>query len=181
MEAERVKVLLQEADAHYKQGDLDAALKAYREVLAEDDKVAWAYSRIGAILAQFGDQEAAEESLHKAIELDPTLPQAHSNLGNIYYARGDYERALEKYQEAVRLDPHQPVYYENLHAANKQLGRIGDAVAALKKAQRLYQENAREEARSRLREARANLGGRGCLGTAALVLLPVILLIAALI
>lgn len=177
MDAERVKTLTAEADEHYKKGELDEALQAYRQVLEEDETVAWAHSRIGAILAQFGDVEAAEASLHKAIALDPSLPQAHSNLGNIYYSRGEYEKALEKYKEAARLDPEQPVYYENLHAANKKLGRISEAVAALKHAQRLYQEKAKREARERIREVRPNLRRSGCLGTATTVLVSVILLV----
>ena len=71
------------------------------EVLAEDETIAWAHSRTGAILAQLGDLEAAEAHLRRAIELDPNLPQAHSNLGNLDYSRGAYEAALEKYKTAV--------------------------------------------------------------------------------
>src|SRR5690606_22978497 len=74
MEHEERSAILKEADALYARGKLEEALELYRRVLAEDDTVAWAHSRTGAILAQLGDLDAAEAHLRRAIELDPKLP-----------------------------------------------------------------------------------------------------------
>lgn len=169
MDNQKMETLLKEADSLYQKARLDAALTAYQAVLAEDDTIAWAHSRMGAILAQMGDLEGAEKALLRAIELDPKLPQAHSNLGNIYYARGDYEGALRKYKEAVALDSHNPTYHENLHAAYKKLGKLSEAVAALKQAHRLERELGKEEARAKMAAMKQKLsnGPRGCLGTIA--------------
>lgn len=171
--------ILNRADSAYARGSLDEALELYRQVLAEDDTVAWAHSRTGAILAQKDDLAGAEVHLRRAIELDPNLPQAHSNLGNLDYARGDFAAALEKYQLAVKLDPDNPTFHENLHAAYKKLGRISEAVDAIKRAQRLK----RQQVRAEVREDMASLGSRvkrriGCLPIAVLMALLLALLVA---
>lgn len=156
--------LLKEADALYARGRLEEALELYRQALAEDETLAWAHSRTGAILAQLGDLDAAEAHLLRAIELDPQLPQAHSNLGNIHYSRGAYEAALEKYQKAVALDPNNPTFYENLHAAYKRLGRLDKAVASIKHAQRLKRTQVRQEAGQEMAALRGSVKRRlGCL------------------
>lgn len=166
MENQDLTLRIKEADALYTNAHLDAALNAYQAILAEDDAIAWAHSRVGAILAQMNDLEGAEQSLMRAIELDPTLPQAHSNLGNLFYARRDYESALAKYKEAVALDPHNPTFHENLHAAYKKLGKLSDAVGALKQAHRLDRDQAKAEAKAKMSSMKQTIGkGRGCLGS----------------
>ena len=167
MENQDLALRLKEADTLYANAQMGAALKAYQEILAEDDSIAWAHSRVGAILAQMNDLDGAEQSLRRAIELDPTLPQAHSNLGNIFYARGDYQSALAKYKEAVALDHNNPTFHENLHAAYKKLGKLTDAVSALKQAHRLDREHAKADAKAKMSAMKQNIGkGRGCFGSA---------------
>ncbi|WP_374712016.1 tetratricopeptide repeat protein [Symbiobacterium terraclitae] len=179
MNKEELSEVLSRADAAYARGSLDEALELYRQVLAEDETVAWAHSRTGAILAQKDDLAGAEAHLRRAIELDPNLPQAHSNLGNLDYARGDYAAALEKYKLAVKLDPNNPTFHENLHAAYKKLGRISEAVDAIKRAQRLK----RQQVNNEIRQDMADLGSRvkrraGCLpvGLLAALLLALLLM-----
>ena len=167
--------ILKEADDLYARGNLEEALERYRRVLAEDETVAWAHSRTGAILAQLGDLDAAEAHLRRAIELDPKLPQAYSNLGNLDYSRGAYEAALEKYKKAVELDPDNPTFYENLHAAYKRLGKVYEAVEAIKKAQRLKRSQFRQEAGQDMANMSGSLKRRlGCLPTGVLLALAVL-------
>lgn len=163
MSDETVAALISRADERYEMDRLHEALTLYREAIALDPTLAWAFSRIGAILAQTGDQSGAEEALLKALELNPQLPQAHSNLGNLYYARGDYQGALEKYQQAVKLSPETPVYHQNLHAAFKKLGKMSDAISSLKAAHRLEREKAKEQTRTHIARAQQRVKGRfGC-------------------
>lgn len=172
MEQEQIDKLISVADTNYSRGLLDEALTVYREVLSLNPDLPWAWSRIGAILAQNGQLEDAEHHLLKAIELDPELPQAHSNLGNIFYARGEYEAALEKYKEAVRLSPSTPVFHENLHAAYKKLGKLSEAVAALKQAHRVEREHTKTEAKAKMEQVKQSAKSRfGCLSTLLLIVL----------
>ncbi len=160
---ERNPTLLQ-ADSAYTAGRLDEALRLYTEALALEPALAWAHSRVGAILAQQGDKEGAEDALSRAIALDPNLPQAHSNLGNLYYARGDYEQAVAKYKSAIALDPSAALYHENLHAAYKKMGKLSEAVGELKQAHRLEREGAKADVKHRFQNARKGLTRRsGCL------------------
>lgn len=176
LEHEELKQLIEDADRLYQQGQLDDALDKYSEAIEHDPESAWAYNRIGAILAQTGNTEHAEEALNRALALDPKLAQAHSNLGNLHYARGDYEAALAKYQEAVALDPANAVFHENTHAAYKKLRRFSEAVAALKQAHRIGREGVKAEAKAKLDHVKQGVKGRtGCFGSVLVLLIPVVL------
>lgn len=175
VEHEPLAALLATADAAYAAGDLARARRLYEQILHQEQALAHAHSRLGAISAQTGDLDAAEQWLRQALELDPKLAAAHSNLGNILYTRGDYPSALEKYQLAAALDPTNPVFQDNLHAAYKKLGQLDRAVAAYKKARSLDRELARTEAKQRMSTARQRLG---CGGAALLTLLATLLLLA---
>lgn len=175
MEKRNLLTQMQEADDLYAAAHLQEALRTYKAVLTEDDSIAWAHSRVGAILAQLGDLDGAEEALRRAIEHDPKLPQAHSNIGNICYARGDYEAALAKYKEAVALDANNATFHENLHAAYKKLGKVTEAVAALKQAHRLDRDQAKAETKAKLASMKQNLSRRrGCLGFTTLLVLTLL-------
>lgn len=165
MDNQELATRIKEADALYHDARLEAALAIYQEVLDQEETIAWAHSRIGAILAQMNDLEGAERSLLRAIELDAQLPQAHSNLGNVYYARGEFEAALAKYKDAVALDSTNPTFHENLHAAYKKLGRLSDAVGALKQAHRLDRDLGKAEAKAKMAAMKEKISKRGCLGT----------------
>lgn len=172
MEEKDTTQLITEADSLYSAGRLREALLAYQEALEQDDTLAWAHNRIGAIRAQQGDLEAAEASFKHALELNPDLPQAHSNLGNLLFSRGKYQEALEKYQAAVKLNPDNPLFHENLHAALKKLGRMTEAIKALKLAHRLNRDQAKTDAKERLDTMRTRAKGRfGCLGVMSITLL----------
>lgn len=172
MEGNLVDQLIAEADALYAEGKMKEALATYKEACEQDADRAWVHNRIGAILAQQGDLQGAEQALARALELDPKLPQAHSNLGNIFYARADFEAALAKYKDAVALSPNTPIYHENLHAAYKKLGKLSDAVVALKAAHRLEREHSKAEAKERFQNVRQSVKGRmGCLSVLSLLTL----------
>lgn len=165
--------LVTQADALYDEQEMSAALDLYRQVVELDPDLAWAHSRIGAILAQQGDLDDAYGALTLAVQLDPKLAQAHSNLGNVAYTQGDYRGALERYQQALELDGDNPIYHENLHAAYKKLGRVSEAVHHLKRSYSLRRQSDRTEAREKLKGMQRKVG---CMGQS--VLLLVVLLLA---
>lgn len=180
METEELKQLQDRADRLYKEGQLEQALEAYEAITAAEPSNAWAYSRVGAIMAQWERVDEAEAALSRAIELDRKLAQAHSNLGNIYYVRGDYEGALRKYQDAIAINPDNPVFHQNLHAANKKLGKLFDAVSALKRSHKLERQAVKDEAKAQFTDVSKNLKRRlGCLPTTLLLLGSLIIIGAA--
>lgn len=166
METEEIKQLQEEADQLYKDGRLERAVAVYEQITAVEPDHAWAHSRIGAIMAQWERLDEAEAALRRAIELDPKLAQAHSNLGNILYVRGDYQGAFQKYQDAIAINPENPVFYQNLHAANKKLGKLADAVTALKRSHKLERQAVKDEAKAQFTATNQRLKRRfGCLPT----------------
>lgn len=170
MENEELTQMIKAADALFSRGDTDEALKGYQAVLEQDPSMAWAHSRIGAILAQKGDLDAAEQSLLKALEIDPELPQAHSNLGNIHYTRGHFDQAVERYQMATKLDPANPLYHQNLHAAYKRQKKYGDAVKSLKHSHKLTRETATKNTKAEFKSIKRRFG---CTSVIAITLLLV--------
>ena len=158
MDNEELAELIRAADAHYAKGHTDEAFETYTAVLQQDPTVAWAHSRIGAILAQRGMLEAAQQCLEKAMELDPELPQAQSNLGNIHYSRGEFDKAVERYQMATKLDPTNPIYHENLHAAFKKQKKYMEAVKSLKHSHKLVREKANSDTRSQFQGVKRRIG-----------------------
>lgn len=158
MENEELTQMIKEADALYSRDATDEALQAYQTILGQDPSVAWAHSRIGAILAQKGNIDAAEQSLLKALELDPELPQAHSNLGNIHYTRGNFDLAVERYQNATKLDPSNPLYHQNLHAAYKRQKKLTEAVKSLKHSHKLTRETATKNTKAEFKSMKRRVG-----------------------
>lgn len=176
METEEIKQLLEQADRHYKDGRLEQALEAYEAITEAEPADAWAHARIGAIMAQWERLDEAEAALTRAIELDPKLAQAHSNLGNIYYVRGDYQGALQKYKDAIAINPDNPVFHQNLHAANKKLGNLSDAVSALKRSHKLERQAAKDDAKTQFNDAKRKMKRRfGCLPATLLLLITLLL------
>ncbi|MCL4425861.1 MAG: tetratricopeptide repeat protein [Firmicutes bacterium] len=129
--------LHQEADQFFARGDLARAREIYLTILHLDPRNAQATNRLGAILAEEGDLSAAEPLFRQALELDPAMAAAWSNLGNLHYSRSDWDEAVACYRKALDLDPDYATAHNNLAAAYKKMGRLGDAVTELKKAQRL--------------------------------------------
>lgn len=177
METIDVQQLQNEADRLYKEGQLEQALEAYESITEAYPDHAWAYSRIGAIMAQWEMLDQAEPALRQAIELDPKLASAHSNLGNILFARGDYQGALQKYKDAIAIDPENAVFYSNMHAAYKKLGKITDAVAALKRSHKIERQAVKEEAKAQFSATNQRIKRRlGCLPAAVLCVGALIIL-----
>ncbi|HYF80320.1 MAG TPA: tetratricopeptide repeat protein [Symbiobacteriaceae bacterium] len=168
MENEVLAQMIKEADAQFARGAVDEALREYQAILEQDSSVAWAHSRVGAILAQKGNLEEAEQSLLKALEFDSELPQAHSNLGNIHYTRGNFDQAVERYQIATKLDPANPLYHQNLHAAYKRQKKYAEAVKSLKQSHKLTRETSVKNTKAEFQSVKRRFG---CTSVIAILLL----------
>jgi tetratricopeptide (TPR) repeat protein len=85
-------------------GELEAAVAAYREVLAvESDNVA-ARSNLGAALAALGRYEEAIEAYRVALAQVPD-PGIRRNLALAFYKSGDLNRAVEELEVLRRTAP----------------------------------------------------------------------------
>lgn len=96
--------------AHYRSGDLEAAVGAYRKALEIDEDFSDACVGLGALLSAQHDYAQAEQHLVHARQLKPVDWRAHYELGQLYWrteewtlAEGSLRRAAELKGDFSRL------------------------------------------------------------------------------
>jgi predicted O-linked N-acetylglucosamine transferase (SPINDLY family) len=89
------------ADAHHVQGDLPAAIEAYRQAVALDPTLAGAWWGLGCALARLDDHAAAAESLRRLVALKPDHGMALHNLGKSLFELGQVDPALEAFRRSL--------------------------------------------------------------------------------
>jgi tetratricopeptide (TPR) repeat protein len=127
------------------------AADAYRHGLALQPRDAEAHYALGVIQAEIGRLDDAAASFRRAIEIRRDYPEAEANLARALrdLSQGDPEavsrgaraqgmqeatRSLAEIQDELRHEPQSPALNRKLGLAFAALGRMGDAVVALKKA-----------------------------------------------
>ncbi len=140
-------------------GDYAAAEQAFARAIELATNPAVAHSKHGVALAHLRRLDDALAEFSRAIALAPGYAPAYCNLGNVYREKGLLAEAVAAYERAVAIDPDYWVVHQNLGSLYKEMGRVSEAVAEFKKATRLSVRQPTAGAR------------RGCLGTAAIVIL----------
>lgn len=128
--AEAMDALVRAITRH-QAGELDAAARAYRAILADHPDHADALHLLGLVLFQNGDAVTATDHIRRAIVIDPRAAMYHANLGRILMAQGRAADAAEAYREAVALTPKDAAVHSDLAAA---LVSTGDFDAARSRA-----------------------------------------------
>jgi protein O-GlcNAc transferase len=100
-----VDELFSRAVAAQRDGDLIAAERDYRQILAINPQHALALSNLGVILGRRGELAEAMASAENASKADPNLAVAHFNLGNIYRRVNRPGDAVKSYQRVLQLTP----------------------------------------------------------------------------
>ena len=80
----------------------DDILRYYRAV-ADRNKSARSYNKLGIAYSQFGRYEESEQAFQQAVSVESDFPDARINLGNIAYVLKDYQNALNIYTQTFRL------------------------------------------------------------------------------
>jgi tetratricopeptide (TPR) repeat protein len=123
---------LQHAIALHQAGDLEGAIREYRQYLAGDPDSVQARSNLGAALARAGRYDEAIAEYGLALEKSPDNPALLLNLGLAYYKTGHHAEAAARFERAVALSPQfQEQVTLLLAACYNNLGRYKDAVALL--------------------------------------------------
>ena len=145
---EKVKQLWAQGKALQDQGQMAAAAKAYRRVLAEDEGFAPALAGLGLSLVALERFEEATAPLERALAAEPNFA-AQVALAIARERLEDFKRAEAAYLRALALRPGSPEVHYNMGALYQRQGLFGDAAAAYEKA---------VERRPRFYQALANLG-----------------------
>lgn len=111
----------------HRDGDLDGAETAYREVLRLTIDHPGALNLIGTIFHQKGEHRTAIEYLDKAIFIAPTNPDFHINRGAAFFSLGELKNAEECFRNALSHDSRNVNANANLASALTELGQPDDA------------------------------------------------------
>lgn len=132
--AEQAAALYQQAVGLHRQGQLDEAEQAYRQVLAYDPRHAGAMQLRGVVQMQRGNHEEAAKLIKRSLDFEPRNPQALSNLGNVLLELKRYDEAIATLRLAVEVQPNSADALGNLGRALRRRRYYSEAVEVYRKA-----------------------------------------------
>jgi tetratricopeptide (TPR) repeat protein len=124
-------------------GDIDAAINAYRETVALDSQNVAAWINWGRLLHDRGDKREAEAVYLRAVEQCGPDSVLMFNLGVLLEDLGRTHAALEAYQAAVGEDPALADGHYNLARLYESLGQPQHAIRHLGQYRRLLNSETR--------------------------------------
>lgn len=132
---DRLQLLLELADIRdVRQGDVDGAIGAYKQVLALDPQQAVAQERLSDLYERAGQSAAAIELLTRQLAA-ATSPRTRADLlqrlGHVYVSVQDFERGRDHIAQALSIDPSNAGALESmawLHVNDGALASAGDSL-----------------------------------------------------
>ena len=118
-------------------GQLDAAVKSYKKVIAINPNSAEAHYNLGATLQRLGQLDAAVKSYKKVIAINPDYAEAHNNkiLSVIYlFTNGQIPDALNTVEVLIKDYPNEALLYNMCGGCYASLGQLDMAVKNYEKA-----------------------------------------------
>jgi tetratricopeptide (TPR) repeat protein len=86
-------------------GDLAAAEKAFRAVLAAEPDNVGAHGNLAVVHMRRKEWNRALSELRAAERLAPSMPGIRLNIGLVYYRQADYQHAIQPFESVVRDQP----------------------------------------------------------------------------
>ncbi|OYQ31472.1 hypothetical protein CHU95_20185 [Niveispirillum lacus] len=125
--------------ADHRDGHIDRAADAYRQMLKADPNNVDALHLLGLTELQAGRTDQAVALMARAVQLAPWMVEARLNLANALSQRGDRDNALAMWRSVLALDPSNTAAWHALGAASAGHGGAGraGAIRALRRAARL--------------------------------------------
>lgn len=118
-------------------GDFDAALEGYDEIITKWPGYAEAHNNAGSIRAERGQHDTAIAHFQRAVELQPAYADAHHNLGLALYQSGAAADAVAALRHATHLSGDRAVWYTDLGNALVDEQRFDEALESYDRALRL--------------------------------------------
>ena len=126
------EAILQHAVALHQSGDIEGAIRAYREYLAAQPDSVEARSNLGAALARTGRYDEAIAEYDRALLKSPDNPALLLNLGLAYYKTGRPAEAAARFERAISMAPQFKDQVTLLLAScYNSLGKYKQAIALL--------------------------------------------------
>ena len=117
------------ADSLFVDGQAEAAIAHYRELVRNEPDYARAHNNLGYVLLSVGRPAEAVPPLRRAVELEPDNANMHHNLGLALIQADRAHDAAETLQRAVLLQPDYPEAHDSLADALFRDGQTEAAIA----------------------------------------------------
>jgi tetratricopeptide (TPR) repeat protein len=126
----QLEQLLEQGLGVHRAGDLGAAERLYRQVLAQAPRHAEALTRLGTLHLQRGELEAGVRLLDESLKIKPEQAHALNNRATALKDLKRFDEALADYARATALVPDYVDAHANRALLLGQLGRADEALAA---------------------------------------------------
>lgn len=113
-------------------GDLHAALKHCKEAELADDRQPAVYLLMGEVYLAMRAWDDAENAFSVALGIDPDMAEGHVGRARALMAARRNDEAAEELFDALSLDYHNPIAHYLLGTILHRLGKIPEAILALK-------------------------------------------------
>ena len=120
-----------------RRGDLEGAIRQYREALRAHPDFVDARYGLGNALAMRGDLDAAAQEYRQVLEVQPNFVQAHNNLGRVLAAQGRLDEAIDHFREALKIQPEFAQAHQSLALALAEKGKKDEAAQHYQEALRI--------------------------------------------
>jgi tetratricopeptide (TPR) repeat protein len=124
-------------------GRLEEAEAAYKEVLEKDPSVVEAHYNLGSIYLGQENFAAAADEFQKAIDLRPDSGDAYRALSRVYEKKGNTDQAITVMEKGVAVRPEDPVMQFDLGILHYNARHTAEAEAAFHKVETLDPGNVR--------------------------------------
>lgn len=112
-------------------GDIDAAIKEYRQIIELHPELPDAYSNLAVAQKRKGDLDQALASLNAALEKKPDYSAALTTRGGILAEQGKWSEARQSFEAALKIDPRDDGALYGLAQAMRESRDYAGAQAAL--------------------------------------------------
>ena len=116
--------------AALERGDLQAAIKAFKEAVRKDKKNPEGYLLLGTAYLKSDSLDQAVGVLVQARELAPQNPNVYDLLGDVYANQTIAIAAIEQYKKAIELDKKNKVIYFKLAEVSRKARQYEEAAKA---------------------------------------------------
>ncbi len=121
-------------------GQMNEAVKEFKEILSNDCFHHESINKIGVALAGQNRLDEALEMFNKCIDIKSDFVPAIVNIGNIYKQKSDNQNALKFYNIAINVDENYYLAYYNLAIAYKSIANYDEYFKNIKKYKKLYKQ-----------------------------------------
>ena len=111
---EALRLLWEEGQRLYEEGDITAAEKAFQRALLLDRDQPRTWNYLGGIFFRKDDFGGALHHFKQALMLNPGDARACNNIATTYDHLGEYEKAKAFYIRTIKIDLRYPLPYRNL-------------------------------------------------------------------